>query len=114
MEIRRNKMSMTRGDSESFTIRLRDKESKDYILFETGDTVYFTVKDNEEETDIVLQRIVTVFDEGKAVIEIDPEDTKDLEFGDYVYDVQLTDKNGKVTTIIKPNEFILEGEVTYD
>lgn len=107
-------MYMTRGDSESFTIKLRNKKTKNYINFEDGDIVYFTVKKTIHDVDKELQVVVDVFDEGKAVIEIHPEDTKELAYGEYVYDVQLTDKNGRVSTIIKHSPFVIGGEVTYE
>lgn len=109
MQIKRQTLSMTRGDNASFDIVMRLGDTiKD---FEEGDTVYFTVKkdlDSEKE----LQKVITTFDEGKAVVEVLPKDTKEMVFGKYTYDIQLTDKHGVVTTIIKPNVFILEGEVT--
>jgi hypothetical protein len=48
------------------------------------------------------------------VVEIDPEDTKDLRFGQYVYDVQWTQSNGTIITLVKPSKFIIEHEVTYE
>lgn len=114
MEFRNKKIYMVRGDSESFTVRLRDKKTKEYKDFVTGDTVYFTVKKTINDTDKELQKIATIFDEGKAVFEILPEDTKEMAYGDYVYDVQLTDTDGRIRTILKYNTFTLEGEVTYE
>ena len=35
-------------------------------------------------------------------------------FLDYVYDIQLNDSNGRVTTIIPCSKFIISEEVTYD
>lgn len=114
MEFRNKKIYMVRGDSESFTVRLRDKKTKEYKDFVTGDTVYFTVKKTINDTDKELQKVAEIFDEGKAVFEILPEDTKEMAYGDYVYDVQLTDTDGRIRTILKYNTFTLEGEVTYE
>lgn len=36
------------------------------------------------------------------------------DYGVYRYDVQLTDRDGRVTTILPPADFILRGEVTYE
>ena len=41
-------------------------------------------------------------------------DTNELIPSEYVYDVQLTAKDGTVATIIPPAKFILEGDVTRD
>ena len=48
------------------------------------------------------------------MITINPEDTEDLEFGCYVYDVQMTFASGSVKTLVKPAKFFVGGEVTYD
>ena len=34
------------------------------------------------------------------LLKLDPEDTKNLDFGTYVYDIQLTHPNGDVDTVI--------------
>lgn len=103
---------MTRGDSETITVSLR-QEGAEIPLVE-GDTIYFTVKTNSQTEDKVIQKVVTTFDDGKAIISILPEDTKYLPFTTFVYDVQLTRADGSVITIIKPSEFVVEEEVTYE
>ena len=50
---------------------------------------------------------------GKAVIAFAPEDTGQMAFRAYVYDVQLERANGDVYTIIKPSRFEITPEVTY-
>lgn len=106
------KISMTRGDSETITVSIR-KDGEDIPLV-AGDTVYFTVKNDANTEDKVLQKVVTEFDDGKAIIEILPGDTKHLPFTEFVYDVQLTKTDGGITTIIKPSKFIVGEEVTYE
>lgn len=44
-------------------------------------------------------------------LRIDPEDTKNLNFGTYVYDVELTTKDGIVDTFITPSSFKITEEV---
>ncbi len=113
MKIIGTNISMIRGDSESITIFLKDS-SGNSLSFEDEDTLFFTVKDNIKTDKITLQKIITTFQDGKAIIGIDPEDTKGLRFKDYVYDIQLNRADGYVKTIIPPSKFIIEGEVTYD
>lgn len=112
MKIIRNSIYMIRGDTESITVSLRDNGVE--IPFEVGDTLYMTVKESVDVVEKQFQIVVKDFNEGKAVIEIDPDDTKEMEFGNYVYDIQLTTSDGNVTTIIPPNRFVLQGEVTYE
>lgn len=113
MKIFGTNISMIRGDSENITISLKDVNG-DNLYFEDGDTLFLTVKDSVNTDIITLQKIVNTFQDNQAIIEIKPEDTKNLKFKDYVYDIQLNKINGYVKTIIPPSKFTIEGEVTYD
>ena len=42
---------------------------------------------------------------------IDPEDTNDLRYGSYVYDLQITYADGKVETFADKKRFVLTEEV---
>jgi hypothetical protein len=99
-------ISMTRGDSESLTVK--------GLSLVNGDAIYMTVRTNVNTARKELFKEITEFVNGEAVIGITPEDTNNLRFSTYVYDIQLTRADGTVTTIIKPHEFKVEGEVTYD
>lgn len=98
---------MTRGDSESITVAVINRPLVD------GDIIELTVRKCPEAKAKEIYKKVDTFDDGKAVIEIAPEDTEKMCFGDYVYDVQLTMADGTVTTIIKPSAFVIGKEVTY-
>ena len=74
--------------------------------------MYMTVRE-DVESPIQFQKEVTSFEDGKAVIAIEPTDTGSMEFGKYVYDIQVTRASGTVTTLVKPSTFTLEPEVTY-
>ena len=102
---------MIRGDSESLTISMETNEGFDEY-FKDGDIVYFTVKETIATDKKILQKIITSFVDGKAIIEILPTDTQDLRVKDYVYDIQLTKGDESVTTIVKPSKFSLLGDVT--
>ena len=103
----KNNITMTRGDSESITVICEERP------FAEGDKITMTVKETEYKKEILFHKNVTEFEDGKAVIEIAPEDTKNLYFAAYVYDIQLTGADGTVTTIIKPAIFELMKEVTH-
>lgn len=113
MEIKKTNIFMTRGDSESIEVSL-ENDLGSLVPLETGDTIYFTVKISPSSEEIFLQKIITDFPDGKALIEIKPEDTKDLNFMTYMYDLQYTKSDGQVTTIIPPSEFTITEEVTYE
>ena len=105
-------IAMTRGDSESLTVRKKDD------VWVAGETITFTVRE-DAEGDILFQKVVTEFDgEGAAVIPIESGDTESIDFGSYVYDIQYTDAAGKVRTLIPPRpqklpKFTLTQEATY-
>jgi hypothetical protein len=103
----KNKIFLTRGDSAIFTLSITDNDGNEYTP-QDGDEITFTVKANTETRDILIQK-----DASSGKIEIQPEDTENLEYGNYVYDVQLKTADGYVDTIITPHEFKLEEEVTF-
>jgi hypothetical protein len=112
MEVNGTNLTITRGDSESLTIRCRDKVTKEIIPFQNDDTLYFTVKTSTGTSVKSLQKVITSFSNGIAIIDILPEDTHDLKGGAYVYDIQWDKKNGKVKTIVKTSKFIINEDVT--
>lgn len=113
MKITGTDLSMIRGDTESITVELQDKDGNPMPL-EDGDTIYFTVKTSVNNEEKILQKVITEFTNGKAPIVIEPEDTKSLDFVRYVYDIQLTRANGEVRTLVGPSTFAIGGEVTYE
>lgn len=106
MTVNGTDLSMTRGDSEEIVVRLSG-----YTL-KQGDLIEMTVRPNALSQRALYKR-VTNFEENQAVISIDPKDTQTMNFGDYVYDIQLTYDNGKVKTIVTPSTFTILEEVTY-
>lgn len=105
MRIDGTTIRMTRGDSETINLNIKGYEP-------TGnDFVEMTVRRNVN-SDVVFYRKLNVNENGSAIIEIKPNDTEELQFGAYVYDVQLT-YGSIVKTIVKTSLFIIEKEVTY-
>lgn len=101
-------LSMIRGDSESISVKL----SGDATL-STGDSIDMMVRKKAKSPDVYIKKHVTALTNGEAVINILPEDTKDMPFGEYVYDIQWTASGGVVTTIIEKSVFEIREEVTY-
>lgn len=113
MKVQGTNISMIRGDSEAIKVSCRN-ESGVVFHFAEGDTVYFTVKKSTHTEEKILQKIVTEFIEGVALITIFPKDTRELKTGVYYYDIQLNRANGQVKTIIPPSMFTINAEVTYE
>lgn len=105
---------LTRGDSAIITLDCVN-EAGATISFATGDIIYFTVKTSTDTATKTLQKIVTIAAPAtEAVITLIPTDTKTIQRGEYVYDIQYTKINGEIYTIIEPSLFSIEGEVTYE
>ncbi|HZK23815.1 MAG TPA: hypothetical protein VFC74_00305 [Oscillospiraceae bacterium] len=113
MRIKGTDIYMTRGDTENLYVSCVDEDNVP-IDFVAGDTVYLTIKKSTRTETVELQKVVTEFEDGGALIEFAPEDMKLFSFGSYVYDIQLTQADGTVTTIVKPSKFVIEDEVTDD
>lgn len=89
-------ISLTRGDSFMATVSITDRDEKPYIPKE-GDVVRFAMKTSYNDLDPILVKNVSI-DTMKLIF--DPEDTKNLAFGKYVYDIELTKSSGEVDTFI--------------
>lgn len=113
MRIQGTNISMIRGDSEGIKVSCKDESGANVPLVK-GDIVYFTVKISTNTEEKALQKIVTEFTEGAALITIYPKDTRELRTGVYYYDIQLNRANGQVKTIVPPSQFTINAEVTYD
>lgn len=100
-----NEIYLTRGDSADFKINVYTVGGNEYQLKDT-DVIKFTVKKSTTDTQSIIQKTGNV-------IRIDPTDTKNLSYGEYVYDVQLNFDNGDVDTIIEPTRFYVTEEVTF-
>lgn len=107
----KNRIYLTRGDSATLKLSVTDSEGADYDF--SGDEVKFSMKRYVSDANPVVQK---TFDEN-GQITFTPEDTAELGFGDYLYDVQLshTDESTGtvyVDTIIIPTTFTVGAEIS--
>lgn len=103
---------LTRGDSDSITIKMMDRDNI-LIPLKDGDVIYFTVKESTCTSNKVMQKKITVFPDGIAMIELAHEDTCKLEYGRYFYDIQYSNDR-TVRTLCGPAGFFITEEVTYE
>jgi hypothetical protein len=101
-------IKLTRGDTARLTVPIVNLANNGEYTMESGDILYFTVKKTAKDSDFLFQKSVT----GSNSIHIRPEDTADLSFGKYKYDVQLTTATGDVYTVIEPSTFEVMEEIT--
>ena len=102
-----NKIYIQRGNSATFSIELMDESTGEPYDF-SEDTVVFTVKRFLTDREPLLQKTVV-----NGMVTITTEDTNELNFGQYFYDVTLLTENGILSTVIGPAQFVV-GEVVRD
>ena len=107
--IKKNVIGLVRGDSMWCTISLTDSNGDPYIP-DPNDSIRFALKrsPHDPDEDILL---IKEIDPTTLELRIDPQDTKDLEFGDYSYDIEITLNNGFRDTFIGPCKFKLLEEI---
>lgn len=106
-------IAMTRGDTAAISVSMtRDGEA--YTPVE-GDAVRFAMrpaglnaKGTEYKYPVCLEKSIPI---ATMVLTIEPEDTEELGFGEYVYDIEITFADGTVDTFITTAKLILTPEV---
>ena len=107
-------ITMTRGDTLAVTVGIM--QGNEAYTPQEGDAVRFALKTpkmNAKRTEyadaeaLLLKAIPT----DTLLLRLDPEDTKGLGFGSYVYDIQLTYSDGAVDTFIAEATLTLTPEV---
>lgn len=100
-------ISLTRGDSFAAIITIKKPNGDEYRPSE-GDKITFSAKKRITDTNVIITKNIPI-DTMKLILE--PNDTKGLEFGKYVYDIQLETSDGFVDTFITKSELNVMEEV---
>ena len=105
-------MELTRGDTGAYKFQRHNADGE--VIMEKADEIYFTVKTNGYNDNVLIQKTIDdmEFDEdGYYHFIIQSSDTDNLDYGTYMYDIEVI-QNGMKTTVAK-NYFILEEEITW-
>lgn len=113
--IKGNTITLTRGDTFMAKVILV-VEGEEYTPNDE-DVIRFAVKNKEMtpgrkeyvDEEPLLEKVIP---NNSLILRLESSDTKELDFGDYVYDVQITFADGSVDTFITPSTFRLTPEVT--
>lgn len=100
-------ITLTRGDTFEALVSVTTKDGIQYVPYE-GDTLRFALKENYTDAAPLIIKDIPI---STMMLVLQPEDTKKLNFGKYVYDIQLTRADGRVDTIIAKSVFKLTEEV---
>ena len=107
--VKKTSITLTRGDTFKAQISMTDKDGNPYEIQE-GDSVRFAMKKNYSDPDTEVL-IVKDIPTDTLILTLLPEDTKELPFGTYVYDIQLTTALGEIDTFITKASLTLTEEV---
>lgn len=105
--VRNNTIYLTRGDTFKAVITITYPDGSIYTPKE-GDSIRFAMKADVEDEECLILRDIPI---DTMLLVINPIDTKELEFGTYVYDIQLTKANGDIDTFITASKLKLTAEV---
>lgn len=93
-----NNITLTRGDTGIFNITLTEENGEEYTP-QDGSSMRFALARRYGSTRgecLIVKDIPT----DTMVLELEPSDTDELPFGDYLYDIEFTDQFGRVSTVI--------------
>ena len=100
-------IELTRGDTFKRTLSLTDADGNPFVP-SSNDVIRFALKRKVKDETVLINKVIP---NDTLLLKIDPEDTKELPFGDYVYDIQITYPNGDVDTFITVSKFKITEEV---
>lgn len=106
-KVNRNTIYLTRGDTFKAHLTITYPDGSEYTPKE-GDSIRFALKEDIDDEECLIYREIPI---DTMLLIIFPGDTKELEFGTYVYDIQLTKTNGDVDTFITASKFKITAEV---
>ena len=93
-------MEIIRGDTCPFSFTRRDKDNN--VITEPADKLYFTVKQSYKSEEVLIQKTIDdmSFEEGTYRFSLQPEDTNELPYGNYVFDLEVITAEYKQTIAI--------------
>lgn len=103
-----NDIQLTRGDTARLNVEITNTLNNNIYQLNEDDELILTVKKNTTRKESLIQKKSVSGDFYFA-----PEDTAELPYSKYVYDVQLTTHSGDVYTVIGPSVFEVMPEVTF-
>lgn len=103
-------ITIVRGTTNAFSVAVKIKQTGEAYVLAEGETLRFGVKQFPEENEYLMKKDFSTADEdGTYAFVIDVDDTADLPFGTYYYDVGLQSGNNYYP-VIPTSPF----EVTYN
>lgn len=98
-------IELTRGDT--LKIKIDVLINGEAYTPRPEDSLRFAMKTTYNTSKLLVHKDIPI---DTCILHLEPEDTKKLRFGEYVYDIQITFANGDVNTFIS-GKFKLKPEV---
>ncbi len=102
-----NDIIITRGDSANLTIEMLYDDNGQPYQVQPNDVIRFAVKQFVTDRTVLIQKDIP----HDLVLILDPEDTANLDFGIYHYDIILVKEGGYSETFIEDRNFIITAKV---
>jgi len=107
LKVTKDKVYLTRGDTAFLTVTITDENGDDYEYRE-GDKVYFRLKQGPTSKTVLVEKEVNT--ETNQLL-LYPEDTIDLKFATYHYEIELVTVENYHFTVIENAEFVIGPEL---
>ena len=107
LEVSGNMIQLTRGDTMILELSLVDEAGDKYIP-EENDVIVFRVKRNSTSKEILIEKNIPTDD---MTLVLQEDDTKDLKFGTYYYEVEIITGENYHFTVIANTEFEITTEL---
>lgn len=98
-------IELTRGDT--LKVKIDVLINGEAYIPRPEDSLRFAMKTAYNASKLLIHKDIPI---DTCILHLEPQDTKKLRFGDYVYDIQITFANGDVNTFIS-GRFRLNPEV---
>ena len=111
-------LEFTRGDTKVFKFKLTDKNGE-LLTLTPADKIYLTVKKDTNSKAVIFQKRIgngiELKEDGYYYVTIYPDDTNELPYGQYGYDLEIKTgtgivKNLVVGTITLTEEYTFKGD----
>lgn len=106
-------ISIIRGTTNEFSLSIEDENCEPYTL-KDNEKIIFGVKSNAENSDYDIVKTLTSADvvDSAYIIKLTPEDTVELQFGQYYFDAGLQTADGDYYMVIPCEKFCICKAVT--
>lgn len=111
IKIKKTSISITRGDSAYISFALTNADGNPIDL-STEDKVRCQVRKEPVTGELLFDGEITQSDEEGVIWHIRPEDTAELEVGEYFWDAQIEYADGDIFTFVDVSAFNVLPEVT--